>query len=133
MQHYIQDKMPTQRQLRVGENVKQALAEIFLANKKLDPLLNEISITVSEVRMSPDLKVANCYVLPMGKMASPEELINALDNSKGKIRNMINKKLRLKFSPEMRFYYDNAFDNAEEINQLIEANINERRARGEED
>jgi ribosome-binding factor A len=133
MKHFIQDKMPTQRQLRVGENIKQVLSEVLLAGKKLDPILMEISITVSEVRMSPDLKVANCYVLPFGKEISPENLIEALHNSRGQIRNMVNKKVSLKFSPEIRFYYDVAFDRAEEINQLIEANIDERKRRGEED
>lgn len=110
----------SQRQLKVSELIKQALIEVLRNGKMLEPSLIDAKITVSNVEVSPDLKIAKCFVLnfPQSKL-SEDELITSLEKSKFAIRSMITKKIQLKYSPEIRFIYDHSFNYADKINKLL--------------
>ena len=108
----------TQRQLRVGEMIKQALGMIFIRDEAKIPNLDTKSITVTEVRMSPDLKTAKAFVLPLeGKNA--KETIDQLIEFSYLIRKVISKKIVMKFLPKILFVKDESFDYAEKIENLI--------------
>ena len=110
----------SQRQLRASEIIKAALIDVLKKGKALDIRLFEAKITVSDVEISPDLKVANCLVLNFpGSRLSSKELIEALEASKGVIRNMVNAKIQMKFSPELRFKYDHSFDLIDQLEKAI--------------
>lgn len=110
----------SQRQLRAAEIIKSALVETLKKGKGLDPRLFESNVTVSEVEISPDLKIANCFVLNFpGSKLSSNELIEALEFSKGIIRNMVNRKIQMKYSPELRFKYDHSFDMLAQLDRAI--------------
>ena len=114
---------PSQRQLRVGELIRRALSEILMQGIVHDPDLNRISVTVSEVTASPDLKIATAYVCPLGGQGG-EDLIALLAKNKSEIRRSISKKLTLKFTPDMRFRIDETFDRMDETRRLFsEENI----------
>ena len=109
---------PSQRQLRVGELIKRALSEILMQGTIHDPDLNRISVTVSEVTASPDLKIATAYVCPLGGQGG-EDLIALLAKNKSEIRRSISKKLTLKYTPDLRFRIDETFDRIEETRRLF--------------
>tara|TARA_B100001115_G_scaffold2540_1_gene1975 strand:+ start:268 stop:666 length:399 start_codon:yes stop_codon:yes gene_type:complete len=109
---------PSQRQLRVGELIRRALSEILLQGTIHDPDLNRISVTVSEVTASPDLKIATAYVCPLGGQGA-EDLIALLSKNKSEIRRSISKKLTLKYTPELRFRIDATFDRMDETRRLF--------------
>ncbi|MDF0601812.1 30S ribosome-binding factor RbfA [Psychromarinibacter sp. C21-152] len=109
---------PSQRQLRVGELIRRTLSDVLNRGDIHDPELNAMSITVSEVRTSPDLKVATAYVLPLGG-GHRDEAIDALKRNKGELRRAMNKGLTLKFSPELRFVIDESFDRMDETRRLL--------------
>ena len=114
---------PSQRQLRVGELIRRALSEILMQGIVHDPDLNRISVTVSEVTASPDLKIATAYVCPLGGQGG-EDLIALLAKNKSEIRRSISKKLTLKFTPDLRFRIDETFDRMDETRRLFsEENI----------
>ena len=113
-----QGKPTSQRQLRVGEMIKQALGNIFLRDEAKLPNLETSSITVTEVRMTPDLKNARVYVLPLGGTKS-EEKIKVLKDFSFLIRKVLSKKVDLKFLPKVFFVKDESFDYAEKIEKLI--------------
>ena len=108
----------SQRQLRVGELVKQNLGQLFIRNEAKIPLINSKLITVTEVRMTPDLKNARVYVLPLGGTKS-EEKIKVLKDFSFLIRKVLSKKVDLKFLPKVYFVKDESFDYAEKIEKLI--------------
>ena len=108
----------TQRQLRVGEMVKQALGMIFLREEAKLPNLQTRGITVTEVRMSPDLKTAKAFVLPLGGKDT-EEAIDKLKEFSFVIRKKKKKKITMKFLPKILFVKDESFDYAEKIENLI--------------
>jgi ribosome-binding factor A len=109
---------PSQRALRVGELVRHALAEMLARGEVHDPVLEGHLVTVPEVRMSPDLRLATIYVMPLGgKDAS--EVIAALDRSKRYLRGEIAQRVNLKFAPDIRFHIDERFDEAERIEKLL--------------
>jgi ribosome-binding factor A len=110
---------PSQRQLRVGEVIRHALSSLLLRGDVHDPELNRHSITVSEVVMSTDLKVATAYVLPLGGKDADEALL-ALRTNRYEIRKQVTKGLALKFSPELRFEIDTSFDRMEATRLLFE-------------
>ena len=111
-------KIISQRQLRVGEMIKQALGMIFLRNEAKLPNLETKEITVTEVRMSQDLKIAKAFVLPLGgKNAS--EAIDKLKEFSFIIRKVLSKKISMKFLPKLLFVKDESFDYAEKIENLI--------------
>ena len=109
---------PSQRQLRVGELIRRALSEILMQGIIHDPDLNRISVTVSEVTASPDLKIATAYVCPLGGQGS-EDLIALLAKNKSEIRRSISKKLTLKYTPDLRFRIDETFDRLDETRRLF--------------
>ncbi len=109
---------PSQRQLRVGELIRRTLSEVLARGDVHDPDLNRMSITVGEVRTSPDLKVATAYVLPLGGHGT-EEALQALRDNRHELRRQVSKKLTLKFSPEIRFVIDESFDRMDDTNRLL--------------
>ena len=111
----------SQRQLRVGELIKQSLGQIFLRDEAKVPILETKNITVTEVRMSPDLKNARAYVIPLGGKDS-EKTVNILTEFSHLIRKALSKKIEMKFLPKVSFVSDNSFDYAEKIEKLIQKN-----------
>ena len=109
---------PSQRQLRVGELIRRALSEILMQGIIHDPDLNRISVTVSEVTASPDLKIATAYVCPLGGEGG-EDLIALLAKNKSEIRRSMSKKLALKYTPDLRFRIDETFDRIDETRRLF--------------
>ncbi|MDR3474187.1 MAG: 30S ribosome-binding factor RbfA [Devosia sp.] len=109
---------PTQRMLRVGELVRHALAGLFTRGEIEDPLLDGKVITVPEVRMTPDLKLANVYVMPLGGEAA-EAVVEALNRHKRFIRGRIAPELDLKFAPDLKFFVDDTFDAYGKIDALL--------------
>ena len=111
----------SQRQLRVGELVKQSLGQIFLRDEAKVPTLETRNITVTEVRMSPDLKNARAYVIPLGGKDT-ENVVNVLTEFSHRIRKALSKKIDMKFLPKVSFIGDKSFDYAEKIEKLIQKN-----------
>ena len=111
----------SQRQLRVGELIKQSLGQIFLRDEAKLPVLETKNITVTEVRMSPDLKNARAYVIPLGGKDS-EETVHVLTKFSHLIRKALSKKIEKKFLPRVSFVSDKSFDYAEKIEKLIQKN-----------
>jgi len=111
-------KPVTQRQLRVGEMIKQSLGMIFVRNEAKVPELETNNITVTEVKMSPDLKVAKAYVIPLGGK-NATEVIDILKEFSFVVRKVLSKKISTKFLPKLLFVKDESFDYAEKIENLI--------------
>ncbi|TCK30094.1 ribosome-binding factor A [Ancylobacter aquaticus] len=109
---------PSQRQLRVGELVRHALAEVLARGDVQDPALTRVVITVPEVRMSPDLKIATCYVMPLGGK-DPKAAIAALATNAKPLRGEIGRRLALKSIPELRFRIDTSFEEGSRIDALL--------------
>ncbi len=109
---------PGQRQLRVGELIRRGLSDILMRGDIHDPDLNRMSITVGEVRVTSDLRVATVFVLPLGGIGK-EEVVGLLARNQGELRRMIGKKLGLKHSPELRFQLDETFDRMDETRRLL--------------
>jgi ribosome-binding factor A len=116
--HREHDSAPSQRALRVGELVRHALAEMLTRGDVHDPVLEGRLITVPEVRMSPDLRLATIYVMPLGGK-DESEVIAALDRNKRYLRGEIAHRVNLKFAPDIRFRIDERFDEAERIEKLL--------------
>ena len=108
----------SQRQLRVGEMIKQSLGMIFARNEAKIPYLETNSITVTEVKMSQDLKIAKAFVLPLGGK-NAEETVNILKEFSFLVRKVLSKKITMKFLPKILFTKDESFDYAEKIEKLI--------------
>ena len=111
----------SQRQLRVGELIKQSLGQIFLRDEAKVPILETKNITVTEVRMSPDLKNARAYVIPLGGK-NTEKVVNILTEFSHLIRKALSKKIDMKFLPKVSFVGDKSFDYAAKIEKLIQNN-----------
>ena len=111
----------SQRQLRVGELIKQSLGQIFLRDEAKVPILETKNITVTEVRMSQDLKNARAYVIPLGGKDS-EKTVSILTEFSYLIRKALSKKIEMKFLPKVTFVSDESFDYAEKIEKLIQKN-----------
>lgn len=109
---------PSQRQLRVGELIRRSLSEVLARGDVHDPELNRMSITVGEVRTSPDLRIATAYVLPLGGQGR-DDVIALLARNKGELRRMVSKKLALKFAPDLRFQLDETFDRMDETRRMM--------------
>ena len=108
----------SQRQLRVGEMIKQSLSMIFIKNEAKVPNLETNMMTITEVRMSQDLKIAKAYVMPLGGK-NEEEVLNKLKEYSFLIRKILSKKVFMKFLPKLLFKKDESFDYAERIENLI--------------
>ena len=111
----------SQRQLRVGELVKQNLGELFIRNEAKLPSINSKLITVTEVRMTPDLKTARVYVIPLGGVDMVES-VRILTEYSHLVRRALSKRLDIKFLPKLTFVEDNSFEYAEKIEKLIKKN-----------
>ena len=109
---------PSQRQLRVGELIRRTLSGVLSRGDVHDPDLARMMITVGEVRMSPDLRIATAYVLPLGGQGAEEALL-ALRQSKGELRHAVVKGMALKLAPELRFAIDRTFDQMDETRRLL--------------
>ena len=121
MMRYTNGEPFSQRQLRVGELIKQSLGQIFLRDEAKVPSLDTKSITVTEVRMSPDLKNAKAYVIPLGGKDT-EKAVGILTEFSYSIRKALSKKIDMKFLPRVSFVSDKSFDYAEKIEKLIQEN-----------
>lgn len=112
-------RAPSQRQLRVGELIRRTLSETLMRGDVHDPDLNRMSITVSEVKVTPDLRIATAYVLPLGGDGQ-EEALATLRENRHELRRIITKKMALKHSPEVRYEIDTTFDRMDETRRLLE-------------
>lgn len=117
-QHRDQAAGGSQRQLRVGELIRHELADMLSRGGIHDPVIERHLITVPEVRMSPDLRLATIYVMPLGGR-DEDEVLEALDRNKRYVRGEIARRVNLKFAPEIRFRLDERFDEAERIEKLL--------------
>ncbi len=111
----------SQRQLRVGELVKQNLGELLIRNEAKIPLIDLKLVTVTEVRMTPDLKTARVYVIPLGGV-NTKETVRILTEYSHLVRRALSKRLDIKFLPKLTFVEDNSFEYAEKIEKLIKKN-----------
>lgn len=109
---------PSQRQLRVGELIRRTLSEVLMRGEVHNDTLGAMSITVGEVRVSPDLRIATAFVLPLGGEGA-EEALAALNRSKGELRHHVAKAMTLKFAPELRFVLDETFDRMDATRRLL--------------
>src|SRR4030088_516069 len=109
---------PSQRMLRVAELIRHSMADLLTRGTINDPLLVGDEVTVPRVKMSPDLKLASVYVMPLGGKAATE-VIAALDRHKKYLRTEIAHRINLKFAPEIRFKIDDSFDNVSKIDALL--------------
>ncbi len=108
----------SQRQLRVGELVRHALADMLTRGDVHDPVLESHMITIPEVRMSPDLRLATIYVMPLGGRDA-QAVIGAFERNKKFLRGEIAHRVNLKFAPDIRFHIDERFEEAERIDKLL--------------
>ena len=111
-------KEPGQRQLRVGEELRHVLAEVLGRDELRDPALQGVSVTISEVRVGPDLRRATAYVMPLGG-GDVVEIVAALNRAAGYIRGRVSRMVNLKFAPSFIFEADTAFDEASKIDALL--------------
>jgi ribosome-binding factor A len=109
---------PSQRMLRVGELVRHALAAMFARGEIEDDALRGMVITVPEVRMTPDLKIANAYIMPLGGQHA-EEIVAALNRHRKFVRGRVAPQINMKFAPEVRFHVDDTFEEASRIDALL--------------
>ena len=123
MSNQTTNKPYSQRQLRVGELVKQNLGELFIRNEAKIPTINSKLITVTEVRMTPDLKTARVYVIPLGGIDT-KETVRILTEYSHLVRKALSKRLDIKFLPKLTFVEDNSFEYAEKIEKIIKKNKN---------
>ncbi len=112
------EKPQSQRQLKVSQ-IGAAIIDCLMKGKGIDMRLIPIPLTITKVNITPDLKVANCYFLPFNTKLSEEEILKALEESRYIIGQYVTKEINLKYSPEIRFFYDQAFENAAKINLLL--------------
>lgn len=109
---------PSQRQLRVGELIRRTLSDVLARGDVHDPDLNRHSITVGEVRTSPDLKVATAYVLPLGGQGA-DEALEALRRNARELRHLVARGLTLKYAPSLRFVLDETFDRMDDTRRIL--------------
>lgn len=109
---------PSHRVLRVSENIRHALSEIFTRGEIRDPALEGVSVTVTEVRCSPDLRNATIYVMPLGGVHE-RDVVDALNRCGKYIRGQLSKMVRMKYLPNLKFTSDSSFGEADHIDQLL--------------
>lgn len=110
--------MPSQRQLRVGELVRKELSDIFTRGQLSDPDLDGVILTIPEVRMTPDLRLATCLVMPLGGQ-NTDKVVKALNRSAKYFRGQVSRKLTMKYMPDLRFILDTRFDDDDRIGSLL--------------
>ena len=124
MKHHSDNKKggpvgPSQRQLRAGELIRHALVAILREEELADPVLQGVSVTVSEVRMSADLKHAICFVEPLGG-GHAGEVVEALGRHAKFLRGRLGRAIDMKFTPDLKFLHDESFNEATRMNRLFE-------------
>jgi ribosome-binding factor A len=117
----IRHKEQSQRQQKVSALINAALIDCFRKGGALDPRLESYPLTITKVNISSDLSVANCFFLPFNTNYSIEELLEALEKSRYAIRKFVTKEINLKYSPEIRFYYDAGFENTTAVEELLKS------------
>ena len=111
-------KGPSQRQLRAGELLRHALVEVLQREELADPALAGVSVTVSEIRISPDLKQASAFVAPLGG-GNEREVVAALNKVSPYLRSLVGKKIEMKYTPAIKFLSDDTFAEAKKIDDLL--------------
>lgn len=109
---------PSQRQLRVAELIRRTLAEVLARDETHDPDLARVPITVSEVRVSPDLKIATAFIMPLGGQ-DRDVVLKALARNRAELRHLISRGLTLKYAPDLRFRLDETFDRMDDTRRLL--------------
>jgi ribosome-binding factor A len=122
----------SQRQLRVGELIRHELAAMLSRGDIHDPVVEAHMITVPEVRMSPDLRLATIYIMPLGGRGE-KDVVGALERNKRYVRGEIARRVNLKFAPEIRFRIDERFDEAERIEKLLRTPVVQRDLKSEKE
>ena len=107
------------RQLKVGDLIKLALIEVLRKGKVKDVRLFDANVTVTDVKVSADLQIANCYIMPFTSKLSEAELMDAFEKSRYQLRALVTKIVKLKFSPELRFFYDKGLANLHHIDDIL--------------
>jgi ribosome-binding factor A len=120
MKQHKASRAPSQRQLRVGEVIRHAIAEILQRGDVHDPILETNVVTVPEVRVAPDLKCATVFVMPLGGR-NTEEVVAAFDRNKNYLRGEVARKVNLRSAPDLRFRVDTSFDEGEKIDAMLRA------------
>lgn len=115
---FSQTSGPSQRQLRVGELIRRTLSDVLMRGDVHDPELNRHSITVGEVRCSPDLKVATVFAMPLGGQ-EPEAALAALRENARELRHLVAREMTLKYAPELRFRLDETFDQMDDTRRIF--------------
>ena len=115
---FQEGKGPSQRQLRVGELIRRTLSDVLAHGGIHDPELERMSITVGEVRTSPDLRIATVFLLPLGGIGK-EDVLKILARNQGELRRAVGKQLSLKYAPEFRFRLDETFDRMDNSRRLF--------------
>ena len=115
-----QSSGPSQRQLRVGETLRHVLSEILMRQDFFEPDLANVSVTISEIFVSPDLRNARVYTMPLGGI-HVDVVLPALNRLAPVIQSLVAKKVHLRRTPRLRFFLDNSFENAAKMNQLFHA------------
>ena len=117
----------SQRQLRAGELIRHALVEVLREEEIHDPALKDVSVTVTEVRLSPDLKHATCFVEPLGAGVDSapvaghvDEIVKALNAHAKFLRGVLGRRIDMRFTPDLRFRHDESFAAAERLNRLLD-------------
>ena len=117
----------SQRQLRAGELIRHALVEVLREEEIHDPALKDVSVTVTEVRLSPDLKHATCFVEPLGAGVDSapvaghvDEIVKALNAHAKFLRGVLGRHIDMRFTPDLRFRHDESFAAAERLNRLLD-------------
>lgn len=111
-------KMPSQRQLRVGEIIRKALSESLTRGEVRDPLIEVSVVSISEVKMSPDLKIATVYIAPLGPQ-DVKAIVKALADNAKFLRGRMGRAIALKYTPNLRFQADNSFDEYAKVDTLL--------------
>ena len=119
-QEHTRDTLPSQRQFRVGEIIRKTLVEIFERVEIRDPHLAGISITVSQVVVGPDLKLARVYVMPLGG-SNQEKVLGGLERATTFLRKNVASRVSLKYTPRLEFKLDNAFDSSQHIEKIFKS------------
>ena len=131
-QEDTRDGIPSQRQYRVGEIIKKALVEIFERVEIRDPALSGTSITISQVEVGPDLKLARVYIMPLGGR-NKKKVLEGLERATVFLRKNVAERVALKYTPRLVFKVDNAFDSSQHIDEIFrspEYQINQRSISG---
>lgn len=115
----VREKPQSQRQLKVSKAIHTSLIEYFRKGGQTDPKLIGFPMTITKINISPDLKSANCFFVPFNTKLTPDEISAALESARYSIRDFVTRKINLKYSPEIRFFYDSSYENLGLIESLL--------------